>query len=121
MSAAAIRSEPGEVASDVLSSLEGIDTVYVSVDVDVLDHTAAPGVSAPTPGGLPSRELFELVRELTATHNLAGFEVVETAPPLCPDGRTATVAARTVAHGLAGVASTRGGTTQSSVERGGNR
>jgi arginase family enzyme len=26
--------------------------------------------------------------------------VVETAPPLCPDGRTADAAARTVAHAL---------------------
>lgn len=89
----------GRAALDAVSDCE---YVYVSVDVDVLDVTAAPGVSAPTPGGLTSRELFRLVRVLTESDALAGFELVETAPPLCPDGRTAEAAARTVAHALAG-------------------
>ncbi|SDJ25716.1 formiminoglutamase [Halovenus aranensis] len=91
--------DPVEATDRALAAVE-TDHLYVSVDIDVLDATAAPGVSAPTPGGITTRELFRLVRLLASVDRLAGFEVVETAPPLCPDGRTADAAARTVAHVL---------------------
>lgn len=103
ITAETVGANPTAAAHRALSALGDVEAVYVSVDVDVLDVTAAPGVSAPTPGGLLSRELFELVSSLASSDRLAGFEVVETAPPLCPDGRTADVAARVVAHALAAV------------------
>jgi len=89
-----------EATERALTAMEDIDSLYLSVDMDVLDTTAAPGVSAPTPGGITTRELFRMVRLLASDDRLAGIEVVETAPPLCPDGRTAHAAARTVAHAL---------------------
>jgi formiminoglutamase/agmatinase len=91
--------DPVEAADRALSALD-VDHLYVSVDMDVVDVTGAPGVSAPTPGGITTRELFRMVRLLVGSGAIAGFEVVETAPPLCPDGRTADTAARTVAHAL---------------------
>jgi len=75
-------------------------TVYISHGMDVLDVTAAPGVSAPTPGGLTTRELYRLLRLLAADSRIAGFEVVECAPPLDDTGRTAQAGARAVAHFL---------------------
>ncbi len=100
---------PEEVADDRRGALDrakravsGVDHLYVSVDVDVLDASAAPGVSAPTPGGLSTRELFACVREICGDARLAGFEVVECAPGLTADDRTARAAARTIAHALAG-------------------
>ncbi len=90
-----------EAADRSLAALGAVDHVYLSVDVDVLTAAAAPGVSAPTPGGLTTRELFRLVRLVAADDRLAGLEVVECSPPLDHDGRTADAAARTVAHALA--------------------
>lgn len=87
----------------VRDTIAGVEQLYVSVDLDVLDATAAPGVSAPTPGGLSSRELFGSVRRIVADSRIAGFEVVECAPPLDTGGRTATAGARAIAHVLAGV------------------
>lgn len=101
LTAGTVGADPAAAADRALAALGDVDSVYVSVDVDVLDAAVAPGVSAPTPGGLTSRELFELVGVLARTERLVGFEVVETAPPLCPDGRTAATAARVVAHALA--------------------
>lgn len=85
-----------------LDALGDVDQVYVSVDVDVLDATY-PGSSAPTPGGIAVRELFRMVRIAASDGRVAGFDVVETAPPLDEDGRTVDAAARTVAHFLAGL------------------
>jgi arginase family enzyme len=102
--------EDAVVAADrALDALGDVDAVYVSVDLDILDSTAAPGVSAPTPGGITTRELFRLLRVLASDERLAGIEIVEAAPPLCPDGRTAEAGARAIAHALsvAGAGPTR--------------
>lgn len=108
-----VDSRGGEVitAEDVASDLEGtvrraiaamghVDRIYLSLDVDVLDAAAAPGASAPTPGGLATRECFWLLRRLAVDDRIAGFEVVECAPPLDCDDRTVAAAARAIAHVL---------------------
>jgi formiminoglutamase len=93
--------DPIGALQQALDALGTVDHVYASVDIDVLD-AAYPGASAPTPGGLQPRELFRLVRELADDPRIAGFEVVETAPPLDTENRTVDAAARTIAHFLAG-------------------
>jgi formimidoylglutamase len=93
-----------------LDAMGDVDRIYVSVDLDVLDAAAAPGVSAPTPGGITSRELFRMLRLLGNEDRLAGFEVVECAPSL-GDGRanlTATAGARAIAHLLSALPSKEG-------------
>jgi formiminoglutamase len=95
------------VADRALEAVGDVESIYVSVDCDVLDASAAPGVSAPTPGGLTTRELFRLLRLLASDDRLAGFEVVECAPPLDREGLTTDAAARAVAHVLAGDAEGR--------------
>lgn len=92
-----------DVLDDVLGAIEdSYDHLYVSIDVDVLDASIANGVSAPTPGGLTARELYDLLYKLADRVDLAGAEVVECAPPLDPSDRTKKAASRAVAHLLAG-------------------
>ena len=92
------------VADTVERALEvagaGTDGIYLSVDVDALDAAYAPGTCVPTPGGLTSRELLELVRGVSA-HGLVGLDVVETAPSLDATSATAAIAGRVVMDGLA--------------------
>ncbi|WP_246999278.1 formimidoylglutamase [Halosolutus gelatinilyticus] len=90
------------VAERVRDAIADVDALYLSVDCDVLDATVAPGVSAPTPGGLTTRELFAAVGRLAGDDRLAGLEIVECAPPLDSAGRTVDAAARTIAHALYG-------------------
>lgn len=91
------------VVDDILEAIaEDYDHLYVDIDVDVLDASIARGVSAPTPGGLQARELYEILYELATRVDLSGAEVVECAPPLDPTDRTAAAASRSVAHLLAG-------------------
>lgn len=82
-------------------ALPDTDRLYVSVDLDVLDAAAAPGVSAPTPGGVASRELFRMLRLAASDDRLAGVEVVECSPRNDAGDRTARAGARAVAHALA--------------------
>lgn len=103
-----VGADPVEATDRALDVMDGVETIYLSVDMDVLDVTAAPGVSAPTPGGITTRELFRVVRMLASEDRLAGVEVVETAPSLCPDGRTADAASRVVAHALSVAGGTHG-------------
>jgi agmatinase len=79
---------------------EGTDGVYLSFDVDSLDHAHAPGTCCPTPGGLSSREAIELVR-LTAARGLLGVDVVETAPSLDSTPGTSLMAARIAVEAMA--------------------
>ena len=92
------------VAQTVERALEvagaGTDGVYLSVDVDSLDAAYAPGTCVPTPGGLTSRELLELVRGV-ARRGLVGVDVVETAPSLDSGSATAAIAGRVVMDALA--------------------
>lgn len=83
-----------------IDAMAGVEQLYVSLDLDVLDATAAPGVSAPTPGGLTTRELYRLLSKIANDDRVVGFEVVECAPPLDVSNRTATAGARAIAHVL---------------------
>jgi formiminoglutamase len=43
---------------------EKVDRIYVTVDMDVLDISVAPGVPASTPGGMSAIELFDCLLEI---------------------------------------------------------
>jgi formimidoylglutamase len=103
LSAPKVCTDPAGAAETALDSLGDVDSVYVSLDMDVLDAAHAPAVSAPTPGGLTPSALFQLLYRLCRDPRLAGLEVVECAPPLSSNDRTARLGARAIAHALAAI------------------
>ena len=67
--------------------------IYVSIDIDVLSRTAAPGTgNAVGTSGLLPEELTE-VAQLIARWPLTGLDLVEVSPRWDPSGRTAAIAA----------------------------
>ncbi len=74
--------------------------LYVSIDLDVLDSSIAPGHSLPEPGGISYRQLRELLAEVARRGRVIGFDVVELNPARDPSGATARVAAWIVTHFL---------------------
>lgn len=61
--------------------LEGLsDQVYVTIDLDVLDPGIMPAVGTPVPGGLNWHQILELLRQVAASKQVVGFDVVELAP-----------------------------------------
>ncbi|HEX2091227.1 MAG TPA: arginase family protein, partial [Longimicrobiaceae bacterium] len=79
----------------------GADALYLSIDMDTADAAFAPGVSAAGPGGLTSREMIALVKTIVSDPRLVAVDIMETAPPHDPDGRTAKLAARLLLEVLA--------------------
>lgn len=51
--------------------------VYLSIDVDVLNHTEMSSTGYPAPAGLSMRELLRLIDVTLARNRLIGFDVVE--------------------------------------------
>lgn len=75
-----------------LAALEG--PVYVSLDLDVIDPSCAPGVSHPEPGGMTTREVIGVIQSMGG--HLIGADVVELNPTRDHQGITALVAAKLV-------------------------
>ena len=65
--------------------------LYVTIDVDVLDPSEAPGTGAPEPCGLRTAELIEIIRLLEPCR-IVGTDLVEVAQAFDPSGRTAITA-----------------------------
>jgi len=69
--------------------------VYLTVDIDVLDPSAAPGTGCPEPGGATFAELEGFFHGLAGLRVVA-VDVVEVAPALDPSEITAAAAAKIV-------------------------
>jgi len=69
----------------------GRHPLYVTIDVDVLDPSEAPGTGAPEPCGLRTAELIEIIRLLEPCR-IVGTDLVEVAQAFDPSGRTAITA-----------------------------
>jgi len=86
--------------SEALEYLAGSAFVHVSLDLDVVDPTIAPGVGTPVPGGFSYREAH-LVAELVADSGLLdSLELVEVNPVLDRANETGTLAVELAASAL---------------------
>ena len=85
---------------EAIDRIAGPGFVHVSLDMDALDPSVAPGVGTPVKGGLTYREAH-LALELVAESGIAGsFEVVEVNPILDRENQTAQTAVELVASAL---------------------
>ena len=83
----------------------GAGPVFLTVDVDVLDPSVAPGTGTPEPGGMTPVDLLWACRELARRLELVGMDVVEVIPTAVGSADvTALVADRIVRETLTGVA-----------------
>jgi len=76
------------------------EALYVSIDLDVLDSSVAPGHSLQEPGGLSYRQLRTILVEVARRGRVIGFDVSELNPTRDPSGATARVVTWLVTHFL---------------------
>lgn len=63
---------------DIIAGLS--PTVYVSVDLDVLDPALMPAVGTPEPGGMDWNQITSLLRAVAESRHIVGFDVCELSP-----------------------------------------
>jgi len=83
-----------DAAASIADELAG-QPLYVTIDIDVLDPSVAPGTGAPEPGGATVPDLLGALRHLDRAR-VVGFDLVEVSPRWDPSGRTAITAAALV-------------------------
>ena len=91
------------VLADALAiARTGTEGFGISVDLDVVTPDEAPGVGTPVAGGIPGSQLARALAEIGGRADLLAVELVEYAPRLDPDGRSARVAIEALAAALCG-------------------
>jgi agmatinase len=72
------------------------ERIYVSIDIDVVDPSLAPGTGTPEVGGLTFEEIDQLLRAIPSRGRVIGMDLVEVEPFHDPAGVTALTAARLI-------------------------
>lgn len=98
----------------------GTDAQYLSIDMSVMDASAAPGVTAPEPGGLEVREVVRIADLLGARGSVGIIEVSELCPVVDVNGITTKLAACIILRLLASLAKARGEHVDQSIKRPGS-
>ncbi len=93
-----------EVVATEICELTEAAPLYLSLDIDVLDPSAAPGTGYPVGGGPDVRQVLALLAEIFRRQPVAALDLVEVAPPVDPSGITAANAAHILLQVLGHVA-----------------
>jgi len=81
----------------VSTATDGVDGVHVSLDLDWLDPSVAPGVGTPVRGGVTYREAHAAMETVAARVPLRSLELVEVNPILDRENETAGLSAELAA------------------------
>ena len=79
--------------------------VYVSVDMDAIDPSYAPGVSVPVPLGLQSLEVLYLLKSITK-RGIVGLDIMEVCPNYDIKDRTSHLASRIIGEVISSLGKT---------------
>jgi arginase len=80
------------VVREALERVSGAPFAHISLDMDVVDPEAAPGVGTPVRGGLSYREAHLAMELVAEWGEFASFEVVEVNPILDRENATGLLA-----------------------------
>ncbi|MBE0441392.1 MAG: formimidoylglutamase [Psychrobacter sp.] len=90
--------QPWQVLADqVISFINQVDVVYLTIDMDCLPASVVPGVSAPAAYGIELGFVERMVKTIMATGKVKMTDIAEINPNFDIDGRSCKVAARLLA------------------------
>ncbi|MCL9813415.1 agmatinase family protein [Natranaeroarchaeum aerophilus] len=72
---------------------DGVDQVYLTMDIDVVDPSFAPGTGTPSPGGITSNDFLRAADLLGECDAIGAVDLVEVLPTEDPAGTTSLVGA----------------------------
>ncbi|MFC6974036.1 agmatinase family protein [Halomicroarcula sp. GCM10025709] len=79
---------------------DGVDHVYLTIDIDGVDPSFAPGTGTPQPGGLTSSDLLRAVDLLGECREIGAVDLMEVAPTLDPTNTTSLLGANALSRFL---------------------
>lgn len=88
------------ISAQVDRFMSQVDHIYLSIDLDGFDGAYAPGVSAPSIGGMSPAVVFPLVKKISRSGKLLVMDVAELNPSLDQDMRTAKLGGRCIFEAL---------------------
>jgi len=89
------------VVDDALTvATTGVDSIHVSLDLDWLDPTEAPGVGTPVRGGVTYREAHSAMEQVASAATVRSLDLVEVNPTLDQYNETAELATELAASAL---------------------
>lgn len=92
----------------ILERFPALGNVFVTVDIDGLDPSIAPGTGSPTADGLLYHEVRGLLQGAAKRGNVVGFDLVEVNPMVDEHGRTCLLASTLVLEFLGAIFASRG-------------
>ncbi|GIN22237.1 agmatinase [Siminovitchia fordii] len=81
---------------EALKDMPEGEKYYVTIDIDGLDASIAPGAGSPSPGGFYYDEVSEILEVVAKKGEVIGFDLVEVNPLYDPTGVTSQIAARLI-------------------------
>ncbi len=86
------------IQNAVEHATDGVDHVYLTIDIDVVDPSFAPGTGTPAPGGISSAELLRAADLLGECDEIGALDLVEVLPTEDPSGTTSLVGANALSR-----------------------
>lgn len=84
----------------IAHATDGVERVYLTVDIDGVDPAYAPGTGTPEPGGLTSDDLLRAMDLLGACDAIGAMDLMEIAPKLDPTESTQRLGANAIVRFL---------------------
>ncbi|WP_137391573.1 arginase family protein [Rhodoligotrophos defluvii] len=92
----------------VLERFPKLGNTFVTIDIDGLCPSIAPGTGSPTADGLLYHEVRKILQGVAARSNIVGFDLVEVNPMVDEHGRTSLLASTLILEFLGAIFASRG-------------
>ncbi len=86
-----------------LEKIPHMGRCYVTIDIDALDPSLAPGTGTPEADGLNYSQIKGILGGIAAQSKVVGFDLVEVNPYIDPSGRTSLFAAQLIVEFLGAI------------------
>ncbi len=88
---------------DIIERIPNLERCYVTIDIDVLDPSLAPGTGTPEADGLNYSQVKSILWGISEKTQVVGFDLVEVNPYMDASGRTSLFAAQLIVEFLGAI------------------
>lgn len=86
------------ICDAVMSAVKDFKSLYISIDIDVIDPAFAPGTGYAEPGGLTSRDFLYFLFRIKNLKNIKAYDLVEINPELDINSITVKLGAKIISE-----------------------